>query len=332
MPNNTDRGMYTKEELSAIVEQYIQELEFPAEPDSLYEPISYSLESGGKRVRPLLTVMACNIFSEDVSASLPCAAAVEVFHNFTLLHDDIMDNGCVRRGKPSVHRKWGSNAAILSGDAMMIYSYKLLEGAPRRALADILAIFNHTSLKVCEGQQYDMDFEQLENVSIENYLKMISLKTAVLMAGATLIGAISGGGSEEDCRHLYDFAMDLGMAFQIQDDILDSYGNLELLGKKIGGDIAEGKKTYLTITAFREADEDTRLRLAGLLHAKEMIPEQKIAEVLSIYGKLGVRARAEQAVEFYTARAIAALDRLSVPIERTAGMRELAGDLTKRIS
>ena len=255
--------MYSKEELSAIIEEYIHALPFPEEPDTLYEPIVYSLGKGGKRLRPLLAMMACNIFSDDVACALPCAAAVEVFHNFTLLHDDIMDNAAVRRGKPAVHRKWGVNSAILSGDAMMIYSYRLLEQADPAILPRIFRIFNDTSLKVCEGQQYDMDFEALERVPMEDYLHMISLKTAVLLAGAAVIGAVCGGASQEDCDRIYTFATELGMAFQIRDDILDSYGTQDSLGKKIGGDITEGKKTFLTTAAMEIADEDTRRKLGA---------------------------------------------------------------------
>ncbi len=324
--------MFTKEELSRIIEEYIRDLEFPAEPGSLYEPISYSLESGGKRIRPLLTAMACNIFDDNVSHAVPCAVAVEVFHNFTLLHDDIMDNAMTRRGKPAVHRRWGSNSAILSGDAMMIYSYKLLEKADPRTLPAILPIFNDMSLKVCEGQQYDMDFEVLENVSMEEYLKMIELKTAVLMAGATMIGALCGGAGKENCELLRTFGMELGMAFQIRDDILDSYGSERTLGKRIGGDILEGKKTFLAIATLQAAGTDTRMKFAGLMHNREMIPDMKITGVKEIYDRLKIREKAEDAVEHYTGRAIAALDAVSADRSRLEPVRELALELTKRIS
>ena len=281
--------MYDKEQLSARIEAYMQALPFPQEPDTLYEPIVYSLERGGKRLRPLLAAMACNVFREEIDDVLPCAAAIEVFHNFTLLHDDIMDNAAMRRGKPSVQRKWGVNSAILSGDAMLIYAYRLLEQADTSLLPQILRIFNDTSLKVCEGQQYDMDFESLEHVPMTDYLHMIELKTAVLLAGATAIGAVIGGASEEDRGKLYTFAMQLGMAFQIRDDILDSYGTEATLGKKIGGDILEGKKTFLTTAAMETADADMRLKLAGLLHNRELLDETKIARVLDIYDRLGIR-------------------------------------------
>ena len=323
--------MYSREELSAMIEGYIGNLPLPAAPKTLYEPILYSLEKGGKRLRPLLTLMSCNAFSNDVQHALPCAAAVEVFHNFTLLHDDIMDNAAVRRGKPAVHRKWGVNSAILSGDAMMICSYRLLELTPAEVLPRILKVFNDTSLKVCEGQQYDMDFELVERVSMEEYLNMISLKTSVLLAGAAVIGAINGGASEEDCRHIYSYAMNMGMAFQIKDDLLDSYGDQASFGKKIGGDILEGKKTFLTTASMESADDDTRLKLRGLLHNREMIADEKISRVLAIYDKLGVKQRAEEAIEHYTDAAINELEQLSVAPERVIPLRQLALEMVGRI-
>jgi len=324
--------MRTKEELSVLVEEYIRDIVFPDEPETLYSPIIYSLESGGKRVRPLLTLMAANIFSDNPGKALPCGVALEVFHNFTLLHDDIMDNASVRRGKPSVHRKWGSNVAILSGDAMMIYSYRILEQAPVELLPELLRTFNTISLQVCEGQQYDMNFEGLEDVSIAEYLEMIRLKTAVLMSGGCYMGALCGGAAQEECVLLERFGTELGLAFQIQDDILDNYGSEEILGKKIGGDIMEGKKTFLTISAMNNADERTKIRLAGLLHNKEMIREEKIGQVLEIFERLGTRQVAEKAVSFYTKQAIDALDSLGIADGRTGPIRELAYELTKRIN
>ena len=314
------------------MEEYIRDIVFPDEPETLYSPIIYSLESGGKRVRPLLTLMAANIFSDNPGKALPCGVALEVFHNFTLLHDDIMDNASVRRGKPSVHRKWGSNVAILSGDAMMIYSYRILEQAPVELLPELLRTFNTISLQVCEGQQYDMNFEGLEDVSIAEYLEMIRLKTAVLMSGGCYMGALCGGAAQEECVLLERFGTELGLAFQIQDDILDNYGSEEILGKKIGGDIMEGKKTFLTISAMNNADERTKIRLAGLLHNKEMIREEKIGQVLEIFERLGTRQVAEKAVSFYTKQAIDALDSLGIADGRTGPIRELAYELTKRIN
>ena len=230
--------MQTNEQMLSAIENYLAQIEFPAEPELLYAPIGYSLAGGGKRLRPMLLTLSCGIFSDDVKQALPAAAAVEVFHNFTLLHDDIMDNAAVRRGKPSVYAKWGPSVAILSGDAMMICAYRLLSEVPAELLPRILGTFNTMALEVCEGQQYDMDFESKRKVSVVEYMHMIELKTSVLLAGSVTIGAMLGGASEEDCRKLRRFAIELGLAFQLQDDLLDSYGD-DRLGKAIGGDILE---------------------------------------------------------------------------------------------
>ena len=217
--------MQTNEQLLSAIENYLAQTEFPAEPELLYAPIGYSLAGGGKRLRPMLLMLSNGIFTDKIQHALPAAAAVEVFHNFTLLHDDIMDNAAVRRGKPSVYAKWGQNVAILSGDAMLICAYRLLGEVPAQLLPQILSTFNTMALEVCEGQQYDMDFERKPKVSVVEYMHMIELKTSVLLAGATTIGALLGGASEEDCRKLRRFAIELGLAFQLQDDLLDSYGD-----------------------------------------------------------------------------------------------------------
>ena len=211
--------MQTNEQLLSVIENYLAQTELPAEPELLYAPIGYSLSGGGKRLRPMLVMLSCGIFSDDALQALPAAAAVEMFHNFTLLHDDIMDNAAVRRGKPSVFARWGQNVAILSGDAMMISSYRLLSGVPPRLLPQIFATFNEMALEVCEGQQYDMDFELKSKVSVVDYMHMIELKTSALLSGAVAIGAMLGGASEEDCRKLRRFALELGLAFQLQDDL-----------------------------------------------------------------------------------------------------------------
>lgn len=324
--------MLTREDISIAIEDYISTLRFPEKPEGLYAPIIYSLQAGGKRIRPLLTMMACNVFDDDPMKALPCAASIELFHNFTLLHDDIMDNAKVRRGRATVHRRWGDNAAILSGDAMVIYSYSLLEGAPQGKLRNIFHIFNDISLRVCDGQQYDMEFERLENVSLEQYMEMINCKTAVLMSGASVIGGICGGASEADCLHLETFGTQLGLAFQIKDDILDCYGAFSSLGKDTGGDILEGKKTYLTISALQRAEGGVKRELLGLLHNKEMIPEEKISRVLDIYDSLNIRPDAEQAVEGHSDNALRALESLSVSESRLLHLRELTFDLTTRKS
>ncbi len=321
--------MYTNEQLQTLIENYLAQTEFPAEPELLYAPIAYSLSGGGKRLRPMLVLLAHAVFADNVQQALPAAGAVEVFHNFTLLHDDIMDNAAIRRGKPSVSAKWGQNVAILSGDAMLIYAYRLLCGLPADKLPQVLATFDDMALEVCEGQQYDMDFEKKQKVSVVEYMHMIELKTSALLAGSVLIGALLGGASENDCRKLRRFAIELGLAFQLQDDLLDSYGD-ERLGKAIGGDILEGKKTYLMVTAMSRADEATRNELRSLLADSKMPAERKIAAVKAIYDRLDVPHLTEQQIELRFERALAQLETLSADPARTAPLREFAAGLMGR--
>lgn len=322
--------MYTLSELQKCVANYMETLNVDGTPHSLYEPISYSLSAGGKRLRPMLTVLACNIFSDNALSALPAAAALEVFHTFTLLHDDVMDNAVVRRGKPSVYGKWGTNAALLSGDAMMIYSYKLLQQTPVEYLPAVLGCFNYTAMTVCEGQQVDMEFESRENVTMEEYMAMIDKKTAALLAGATMIGAIQGGADTLSRQHLFAFATSLGLAFQVQDDLLDAYGTEAQLGKPIGGDILEGKKSFLMLTAFDRADAPMRKRLQSLLADTQMAPEEKISEVIAIYDSLGVREIAEREINAQFSKAMESLASLEAPAERVEPLRELAQSLLGR--
>ncbi len=317
-------------ELLHNVEAYLAQSELNGEPAQLYAPIIYSMEEGGKRLRPMLTLLACGIFGDEPEAAMPCAAAVEFFHNFTLLHDDIMDNAPIRRGKPSVFRKWNQNVAILSGDAMIVYSYRLLEKAPAHLLSQIFEVFNSTAMKVFEGQQYDMDFEGRTDVSIEEYIRMIDLKTAVLLSGAARIGAIVGGASAEDLEHITRFADELGLAFQLQDDLLDSYGTEAQLGKAIGGDILEGKKTFLMITALNGLDGEERCELQSLHQNAALSAEQKIARARELFDKVDVRRQTEERIKLHFDRALSALDALSVPAERTAQIREFAQSLVGR--
>ncbi|HIY14938.1 MAG TPA: polyprenyl synthetase family protein [Candidatus Alistipes cottocaccae] len=321
--------MQNNDQLLQIIENYLAQTEFPAEPELLYAPIGYSLAGGGKRLRPMLLMLACGIFSDDMQRALPAAAAVEMFHNFTLLHDDIMDNAAMRRGKPSVFAKWGQNVAILSGDAMLICAYRLLNAIAPQHLPQVLTTFNTMALEVCEGQQYDMDFEQKAKVSVVEYMHMIELKTSVLLAGSVVIGAMLGGASEEDCRKLRRFAVELGLAFQLQDDLLDSYGD-ERLGKAIGGDILEGKKTYLMITAMSHADEATREVLRNAHRDPTLSDAEKIAAVKAIYDRLDIPRLTEQQISLRFERALAILDTLSAGPERTKRMRDFAAGLMDR--
>lgn len=321
--------MQTNEQLLSLIENHLAQIEFAAEPELLYAPIGYSLAGGGKRLRPMLALLGCGLFTDEVQRALPAAAAVEVFHNFTLLHDDIMDNAPVRRGKPSVFSKWGQNVAILSGDAMLICAYRLLGEVAPQLLPRILRTFNEMALEVCEGQQYDMDFERKQKVSVVEYMHMIELKTSALLAGATVIGALLGGASEEDCRKLRRFAVELGLAFQLQDDLLDSYGD-QRLGKAIGGDILEGKKTYLMITAMSRAEESARDILRNAYRDPMLTDAEKIAAVKAIYDRYDVPRLTEQQISLRFERANGILDTLSVDPARLEPMREYAKSLMGR--
>ena len=321
--------MQTSEQLLSLVENYLAQTNFPADPERLYTPIGYSLAGGGKRLRPVLLLLSHAIFSDDAQRALPAAAAVEVFHNFTLLHDDIMDHALLRRGKPSVYAKWGENVAILSGDAMMIGAYMLLARLQTPLLPQVLTVFNRTALEVCEGQQYDMDFESRQKVSVVEYMHMIELKTSVLLAGAVVMGALLGGASEEDCRLLRRFAIELGLAFQLQDDLLDSYGD-ERLGKAIGGDILEGKKTYLMITAMSHAGEADREILRRTHLDPTLSDAEKIAAVKGVYDRLDVPRLTEQQIEIRFERALAQLDGLTADPARVQPLRAYAESLMGR--
>lgn len=320
---------YTNSQLLEMFERHISQLSLPDDPSMLYNPIRYALEEGGKRMRPVLTLMAYNLYADDVERALPAAMAVEIFHNFTLLHDDIMDNAAVRRGRPSVYAKWGNNVAILSGDVMLIEAYKQLQGIADEHLPQVLARFNTMSSQVCEGQQYDMDFESRQKVAVVEYMNMIELKTAALLSGSMTIGAILAGASDSDVNKLYRAATEVGLAFQLQDDLLDSYGD-ERLGKKIGGDILEGKKTYLMIISLSHASEQQREVLRTTHLRNDLTDEQKIATVKAIYDELGAPALTEQQINLRISRAVSILDTLDVPAERTACLREYFESLVGR--
>jgi len=313
-----------------MFESHLAQTDTPAEPELLYNPIVYSMSNGGKRLRPTLLLAAYNIFADDMSKALPAATAIEMFHNFTLLHDDIMDNAAVRRGRPSVFAKWGANVAILSGEAMLIVAYSHLQKCAKEVLPQSFDLFNTMALQVCEGQQYDMDFESRQKVSVVDYMNMIELKTSALLAGAVSIGAVLGGASEEDCRKLNRFALELGLAFQLQDDLLDSYGDESELGKKIGGDILEGKKTFLMMQAMSHADEPKREILRSTYKDATLTAEEKIARVKAVYDALDIRRITEQQISTRFERAISILDSLSVGRESVAEMRTFALSLIGR--
>ena len=321
--------MNTPQQIAEIFERHLSLINMPDEPQRLYAPIRYSLAEGGKRMRPVLAMLAYNIYADDIQRVLPAAVAIEVFHNFTLLHDDIMDNAAVRRGRESVFAKWGSNVAILSGDVMMIEAYRHLQGVEAKYLPSVFERFNAMAAQVCEGQQYDMDFETQPKVAVAEYMNMIELKTAALLAGSVVIGATLAGAEEEDLHKLNKFAIEVGLAFQLQDDLLDSYGD-EQLGKKIGGDILEGKKTYLMIISLSHATEEQREVLRSTHLRTDITDEQKIAAVKEIYDAVGARQMTEQQISVRISRALAILDTLSVPQSRLEYMRSYVESLVGR--
>lgn len=280
--------MHTYQELQDLVEKELQKQHQDREPVELYRPINYALSSGGKRLRPVLTLMAANLFTRDIKPAVMPALGIEVFHNFTLLHDDIMDQAEVRRNQPTVYKKWNTNVAILSGDAMFIKAYEYMLHYQGDNLHQVLRAFNQAALEVCEGQQYDMNFEQLKEVSEDQYLQMIGLKTAALIACSLQIGALIGGADDEQAGHLYDFGWNLGVAFQLQDDYLDTFGDPEVFGKSIGGDILADKKTFLVIKAFEKAGPEQQQELTRLYGNRSLNPDEKIRKVKDLFRSIGV--------------------------------------------
>lgn len=324
--------MYSLNDLQAIVEKSFGELQLPIEPRNLYEPISYTLSLGGKRVRPILCLMSANLFSDIVDKAVKPAIALEIFHNFTLIHDDIMDNADVRRGKPTVHKKWNPNVAILSGDAAIIVAYKYVAQTDPVLLPEILKVFNATALEVCDGQQFDMEYEKLPVVTEDDYLRMIELKTSVLLAAAAKIGAILGGASLQDGERLYNFGRNLGLAFQLQDDLLDTYGDPKVFGKAIGGDIISNKKTFLMINALKLATQPSQVALQKILKNEAITPEEKIASVKAIYDEVGVKEITEKKIDFYYKLALAEIAKISVREERKEAILSYAEKIMGRKS
>ena len=308
----------------------ILHLDWKREPYGLYEPIEYTLAAGGKRVRPQLAMIASQLFGGKDEEVLPAALALEVFHNFTLLHDDVMDKADVRRGRPTVHVKWNENTAILSGDQMLIEAYKLLSGVPADKLPKVLQLFNKMATEICEGQQYDVDFESQEQVTIDDYLKMIRLKTSVLLANALQTGAYIAGADEQAQEALYQFGINIGLAFQIQDDILDVWGDPATFGKAVGGDISCNKKTFVYLEAIRRLGNEAKGNELQQWYSQVLEDNtEKIAAVKEIFERLGVRAACEKVVEDYTQKALALLNQLPQN-QATEQLRKLADKLNTR--
>lgn len=323
--------MYSITQLQDLINKQIVEKKYPVTPAELYDPITYIMSLGGKRMRPVMTMMACDMFGGHITAALEPALAVELFHNFTLMHDDIMDKAPLRRGKSTVHSKWNDNVAILSGDVMLVEAYKTLVNSVDGAiLKDVLTVFNDTAAGVCEGQQTDMNFELMGDVSVAQYLDMIRLKTAVLLGCSLKIGALIGNANKEDADHLYNFGVNIGIAFQLQDDILDVYGDPEKFGKQVGGDILANKKTFLLIKAIELAEELDKEELQYWLNAKECNPASKISSVTAIYDRLGVRQLAEDEMNLYARRSLSELAKVQVNEENKQPLVDFAGQLLIR--
>jgi geranylgeranyl diphosphate synthase type II len=318
------------EDLQELISEAVSKITFPGYPAQLYEPITYILSIGGKRMRPALLLMACDLFGGDVDAAIPPALAIEVFHNFTLMHDDIMDNAPLRRGNTTVHEKWNQNVGILSGDVMLIEGYKLMMQVEEHLLRPIMNIFNETAVSVCEGQQIDMEFEQRTDAGIDEYLNMIRLKTAVVLGSALKIGALIGAADQKDADLLSSFGEHLGIAFQLQDDILDVYGDPEKFGKQVGGDIISDKKTFLLIKALELADDRQRKELNSLIALKQFDNTKKISSITALYDMLEVRQHAENTMQSYAEKAFTALDAINLPEAHKQYLRDFADGLLVR--
>ena len=309
------------------VNQAIAAIPYPAEPDQLYAPIAYHMALGGKRIRPVLVLMACDALGGDAAGALDAALGIEMFHNFTLLHDDVMDNADVRRGKPTVHRKWSSNTAILSGDTMLTLATQFIARTGNSAVMDL---FNKTAIEIYEGQQWDMDFEDRNDVTVEEYINMIRLKTSVLLGCALKTGALLAEGADVDCEALYEAGVNMGLAFQLQDDLLDVWGDPKTFGKEIGGDIMNNKKTFLLINAMQLATGDNADELRHWLNDPYTSREDKVAGVTALYERLGVRQMAEDAITRYNDLAVAAFNRVKISDEDKQAFVDLANSLAGR--
>jgi geranylgeranyl diphosphate synthase type II len=322
--------MYSIKECQEIISEKIDQFKLNSPPEELYDPVNYVMSLGGKRIRPALVLMGCNLFSDDIEDAIQPALAIEIFHNFTLLHDDVMDQADVRRGHPTVHKKWDENVAILSGDAMLIKAYEMVSSCNNMHLCELLNIFNKTALQVCEGQQYDMNFEKTSDVSIAQYMKMIELKTGVLIAAALEIGSLTGNAPRRDAELLYNFGLNLGLTFQLQDDFLDVYGKSEVFGKNNGGDIASNKKTYLLIKALERADKDTKAELNYWLEEKKFDKEEKVRAVKNIFNQLNIPELTKAKIEDYYYKGLAALEKANVPDERKKHLKAFAEKILLR--
>lgn len=320
----------SSEKILQLVNNCLEQMPYNREPKSLYEPIQYVLSMGGKRIRPVLMLLSYNLFRDNPETILMPACALETYHNYTLLHDDLMDHADLRRGHETVHKKWDANKAILSGDSMLVLAYERMAKCPVEKLKPVLDLFTETALEIGEGQQYDMDFETRNDVREEEYIEMIRLKTSVLLACATKMGAILADAPQEDADNLYKFGEQMGLAFQLQDDYLDVYGDPEVFGKAIGGDILCNKKTYMLINAFNLANDEQRKRLQQWVNAENPDPRQKIEAVTQIYNEIGISQLAEQKIKHYFNESRKYLEAINLPKERKLELEAYTDKMMKR--
>ncbi|OIP00766.1 MAG: hypothetical protein AUJ98_06500 [Bacteroidetes bacterium CG2_30_33_31] len=320
--------MYSLEELQSQITELFSRVQIPDYPENLYQPISYSMSQGGKRIRPLLAFLACQVFDGKISDVIPASLGLEIFHNFTLLHDDIMDDAPIRRGIPTVYKKWGANTAILSGDTMFVIAYEHITRSNPKILKEILELFNRTAREVCEGQQLDMDFEKQKNVTIGEYIEMIRLKTAVLIAGSLKSGAISASASIEMQVAIYNFGINIGIAFQLMDDLLDSYGDEKIFGKKTGNDIITNKKTFLYLKAYEKADFNVKKKLDAAFLLKDN--NLKVKKVTSLFDNLNIKPETEMIIDYYSNRAYQILDSMNLEANKKSIIMELSQKLVRR--
>lgn len=321
--------IYSWQELSQQTEAEVNQFDFSGKPAELYDPIAYTMTHGGKRIRPTLCLLAAQLFKGDLKKAMNLALAVEVFHNFTLVHDDIMDEAPIRRGKPAVHAKWNRDVAILSGDVMFVQAYQLLAKGNPEKLSQMLTVFNQTAIEVCEGQQFDMNFETQAGVQVSDYIEMIRLKTAVLLACSLQLGAFEAGASEKDAQLIYKFGEKIGIAFQIQDDFLDCYARQEDFGKRVGGDIISNKKTFLMLTALEKSDKKQLKKIENLM-SSNTADEQKVAGVLEVYNELNIPEVTKTAMQAYFEEAMLALDKIEAAAELKQPLVDLAEMLMMR--
>lgn len=322
--------MMTSDEILRVVNQGLESLPYDRKPASLYEPIRYVLSLGGKRIRPVLMLLSYNLFREHPAEILMPALGLETYHNYTLLHDDLMDNADVRRGQPTVHKKWDANTAILSGDSMLVLAYQRVAQCDKAHLSQVLDLFTTTALEIGEGQQFDMDFETRNDVAEEEYIEMIRLKTSVLLACALKMGAILGDASQEDAELLYRFGEKIGLAFQLQDDLLDVYGDPKVFGKAIGGDITSNKKTYMLINAVNRANVEQRAELMRWIEAKEFDRAEKVAAVTRLYDEIGIRQLCEEKINYFFEQGKQLLEQVSVSEERKEVLRQYTNAMMHR--